>query len=105
MIVWLMATPDSFRSVALRFGVHPSNLYYFYGYVIEALREIMPQYISWPSAEDRAEAKAAFLKASGFCGVVGCIDCTHIYVTAPVVDVSIIPTAIMFKQLLTISCW
>lgn len=81
-----MATPDSFRSVALRFGVRPSTLYYFYTYVIEALREMKPQYISWPSAEDRADIKAAFQRASGFPGVVGCIDCTHIYVTAPVVD-------------------
>lgn len=81
-----MATPDSFRSVAPRFGVTPSTLYYFYAYVIEALREMRPQYISWPSAEDRVQIKEAFQAATGFCGVVGCIDCTHIYVTAPIED-------------------
>ncbi|KAE8738833.1 hypothetical protein FOCC_FOCC015665 [Frankliniella occidentalis] len=37
MVVWLMATPDSFRSVVLKFGVCPSTLYLFYIHVIEAL--------------------------------------------------------------------
>ncbi|KAK3918952.1 Questin oxidase [Frankliniella fusca] len=32
MVVWIMATPDSFRSVALRFGRRPSTLWDFYSY-------------------------------------------------------------------------
>ncbi|XP_052129639.1 uncharacterized protein LOC127750942 [Frankliniella occidentalis] len=86
MVIWLLATPDSFRSVALRFGVVPSILYYFYIYIIEALRELSAKYISWPKEEERAVIKQTFERATGFPGVIGCIDCTHVYITAPVLD-------------------
>ncbi|KAK3918943.1 hypothetical protein KUF71_001067 [Frankliniella fusca] len=48
MVVWLLAAPDSFRSVALRFGETPGTLHYFYRYIIEALRDLSPRYIRWP---------------------------------------------------------
>lgn len=86
MVLWLLATPDSFRSVALRFGVNPGTLYYFYLYIIQALRELAPRFISWPNAEERNTIKASFERTSGFPGIVGCIDCTHINITAPVED-------------------
>lgn len=83
MVLWLLATPDSFRSVALRFGVNPGTLYYFYLYIIQALRELAPQYISWPNAEERVVIRDSFQRATGFPGVIGCIDCTHVQITAP----------------------
>jgi len=83
MVIWIFATPDSFRSVALRFGVCPSTLHFHYSYIIEALRELAPQYIRWPNAERRQQIAAAFEGASGFPGAIGCIDCTHVYITAP----------------------
>ncbi|KAE8739517.1 hypothetical protein FOCC_FOCC014973, partial [Frankliniella occidentalis] len=86
MVTWLLATPDSFRSVALRFGVVPSTLYYFYIYIIEALRELSARYICWPNEEERVVIKNTFERATGFPGVIGCIDCTHVYITAPVQD-------------------
>lgn len=30
MVLWLLATQDTFRRVALRFGVNPPTLYYYY---------------------------------------------------------------------------
>ncbi|KAE8738765.1 hypothetical protein FOCC_FOCC015747 [Frankliniella occidentalis] len=86
MVIWLLATPDSFRSVALKFGVNPGTLYYFYFYVIMALRELAPNYISWPDAEERRVIKDTFERATGFPGIIGSIDGTHITVTAPLVD-------------------
>lgn len=86
MVLWLLATPDSFRSVALRFGVTPGTLYYFYTYIIEALRELAPRFIRWPDEDERVGIKTTFQQASGFPGVVGCIDGTHVYITAPVID-------------------
>ncbi|KAK3910836.1 Protein ANTAGONIST OF LIKE HETEROCHROMATIN PROTEIN 1 [Frankliniella fusca] len=83
MVLWLIATPDTFRSVALRFSVNPGTLYYFYSYIIEALRELAAEYIQWPGPEERAHIKAAFARATGFPGVIGCIDCTHVTITAP----------------------
>lgn len=81
-----MATPDAFRSVALRFGVAPSTLYYFYAYVVEALRELAEEYIRWPGPVERQQIKGAFARATDFPGVIGCIDCTHINITAPLED-------------------
>lgn len=86
MVIWIIATPDSFRSVALRFGVRPSTLWYFYSYIIEALREMAPRFITWPDAEERADISAAFLRATGFPSVIGCVDGTHVNITAPVRD-------------------
>lgn len=86
MVIWLMATPDSFRSVALRFGTRPSTLYFHYAYVVEALRELAPQYISWPDAAERTQIRTTFEDATGFPGIIGCIDCTHVYITAPMID-------------------
>ncbi|XP_034232828.1 protein ANTAGONIST OF LIKE HETEROCHROMATIN PROTEIN 1-like [Thrips palmi] len=82
MVVWVLATPDSFRSIALRFGRRPSTLWYFYSYVIMALRELAPRFIAWPSAEEKTVIKGVFQRATGFPGVVGSIDCTHIYISA-----------------------
>jgi len=84
MVVWMLATPDTFRSVALRFGVGPSTLYYFYSYIIQALRELSGRFISWPDQEERQHIQHSFRRATGFPGVAGCIDGTHVYVTAPV---------------------
>lgn len=86
MIVWLLATPDSFRSVALRFGVNPGTLYYFYVYIIEALTELAATFITWPTAAERRNIRDTFARATGFPGVIGCIDGTHINITAPLVD-------------------
>ncbi|XP_052126590.1 uncharacterized protein LOC127750079 [Frankliniella occidentalis] len=86
MVIWLIATPDSFRSVALKFGVRPSTLYYFYTYVIEALMELAEKFITWPSEEEREEIKGTFERATGFPGIIGCIDCTHVEITAPLQD-------------------
>ncbi|KAK3929404.1 Protein ANTAGONIST OF LIKE HETEROCHROMATIN PROTEIN 1 [Frankliniella fusca] len=86
MVVWLLATPDSFRSVSLRFGVNPGTLYYFYFYVIEALRQLAPKYITWPDADERAVIKATWERATGFPGIIGSIDGTHVPITAPLVD-------------------
>lgn len=84
MVLWIMATPDTFRSVALRFGRSPGVLYYFYSYIIQALRELADRFIVWPNQEERDQIKGAFSRATNFPGVVGCIDGTHVFVTQPV---------------------
>lgn len=84
MVIWILATPDTFRSVALRFGVNPGTLYLFYTSIIQALRELGGRFITWPNQEERDQIKGAFLRVSGLPGVVSCIDGTHIFIPRPV---------------------
>ena len=84
MVLWVLANPDTFRSVALRFGCQPGTVYFHYSYIIECLREMAPTYIRWPNANERAEIKEAFQAYSGFPGIIGVIDGTHNVITAPV---------------------
>lgn len=86
MVLWILANPGTFRSVALRFGVLPGEVYYHYAYIIEALREMGPLYIQWPDEQERARIKARFLAYSGISGVVGVVDGTFNNVTAPLFD-------------------
>ncbi|XP_034236326.1 uncharacterized protein LOC117642351 [Thrips palmi] len=84
MVLWILANPDSFRSVALRFGVLPGTVYYHYAYIIEVLRELAPKYIQWPDAEERIVIKGSFQAYSGFPGIVGVVDGTYNNITAPI---------------------
>jgi len=86
MVLWILANPDTFRSVALRFGCQPGVVYFHYAYIIENIREMAPRYIQWPNAEERAGIKQRFEDYSGIPGVVGAIDGSFNTVTAPLVD-------------------
>ncbi|KAE8738832.1 hypothetical protein FOCC_FOCC015664 [Frankliniella occidentalis] len=44
------------------------------------------EYITWRDAEERQRIKGVFERVSGFPGIVGCVDGSHIYITAPVED-------------------
>lgn len=48
----MVATPESFRSVADRFGLSKSNAHVVFKEVICALKEMMPQFVKWPNAEE-----------------------------------------------------
>ena len=83
MVLWILATPDTFRSVALRFGVHPGRVQEYYVYVIEALRELGPRFIRWPNNNERTVTKRVLERRSGFPGVIGIIDVRRIPISAP----------------------
>ncbi|KAE8738272.1 hypothetical protein FOCC_FOCC016248 [Frankliniella occidentalis] len=79
MVLWILATPDSFRSVALRFGVRPGSVHDNYSFIIEAFRNMAPQ--STGESNDQGEVLSVLESAR----IVGAIDGTYQNVTAPLV--------------------
>lgn len=88
--LWIFATPESYRSVARRFGVSRSTAWQCVSRVSLALMELnaTDKIISWPNAGRRDVIKAGFQKAdnSGFPGTIGAIDGCHIAIPAPKED-------------------
>lgn len=86
MVLWILSTPDSFRSVALRFGVYPSEVHNHYVTIIVALQEMGPRFIYWPEAAHRHEMQRRMERISGIPGICGIMDGRHVPLPAPSED-------------------
>lgn len=51
--------------------------------VSDALNAKADQFIKWPSVQRKGDIKQGFFDNGGFPGVVGCIDGTHVRISAP----------------------
>ncbi|KAB0803856.1 hypothetical protein PPYR_00826 [Photinus pyralis] len=78
--LWILGTPDSYRSVSDRFN---ASAIYCVRNVVGILNQLSNQFITWPTNEGMITSAAAFKAVSGFPGVIGAIDGTHISITAP----------------------
>nr|CAH7731588.1 unnamed protein product [Callosobruchus chinensis] len=83
LVLWLMATPDSYRSAFTKFNVGKATCVHSLRRVSRALHTLAPKFITWPKEQSVAETMAEFEKASGFPKVIGPIDGTHIEITQP----------------------
>ncbi|XP_071632125.1 uncharacterized protein [Temnothorax longispinosus] len=83
LALWRLATPDSLRSIFDRFDVGRSTALYVTRRVINAIIDLAPNVIKWPTNERVNEIWAGFENASGFPKVIGAIDGTHITIPAP----------------------
>ncbi|KAK3924590.1 Putative nuclease [Frankliniella fusca] len=83
MVTWILATPDTFRSVALRFGVHPGEVHRYYKKIVPAICDLGRRYIFWPDAVERGRISAELQEVSGLQGVVGMLDSKHFVMTSP----------------------
>ncbi|KAK3931706.1 Protein ANTAGONIST OF LIKE HETEROCHROMATIN PROTEIN 1 [Frankliniella fusca] len=81
--LWILANPDTFRSVALHFGITPGVVHENDTILIECFREMRAMYIKWPDAAERRHIKTQFEAYCGLPGIVGAIDGTHNVVSAP----------------------
>ncbi|VEN54139.1 unnamed protein product, partial [Callosobruchus maculatus] len=59
-VLWLLATPDSYRSVGSRFDMAKSTLFNCFTRIIMVLNEIAPDIIKWPTPEERQSIKRQF---------------------------------------------
>ncbi|XP_053595504.1 putative nuclease HARBI1 [Microplitis demolitor] len=84
LTIWILATPDSFRSVADRFGLPKSTAHLIFTEIVDVLSYLLPQFIRWPDANECEVIEAGFLsKPQGFPGIIGAIDGSHIEILQP----------------------
>ena len=81
--LWVLGNKESFRGVADRFDLNKGFLHNIFIEVCEALRVVRPQFIMWPTRPEQAQIAGNFVQKTGFPGVVGCIDGTHIPIPGP----------------------
>ncbi|XP_039310273.1 putative nuclease HARBI1 [Solenopsis invicta] len=82
-VIWLLATPDSYRSVGERFDISKSTLFACFERVISALNSVSSQVICWPMQEELETIKEKFKAMAGIDGVVAAIDGTYVPIKAP----------------------
>ena len=47
MVLWILASPDTFRSVGVKFGVSKQTVHFHYRYIIEAVRVVWISLCLW----------------------------------------------------------
>jgi len=57
LTLWIIATPESFRSVADRFGLSKGVTWNVFKEVVYALKRIMPRFIRWPNNAECEESE------------------------------------------------
>ncbi|XP_066599956.1 putative nuclease HARBI1 [Prorops nasuta] len=81
--VWLLATPNSFRCVADRFGVGKGTAWRCVRKVVNALYSHVHSFITWPTSEEAKQTSDYVFSKYGFPNTIGAIDGTHIKIAAP----------------------
>ncbi|XP_018394881.1 PREDICTED: uncharacterized protein LOC108773542 [Cyphomyrmex costatus] len=86
LALWMMATPDSYRSVCVKFDVGKATAIRIMRRVTYALHTLAPRFIQWPQDERATKVMEEFEKVSGFPKIIGAIDGTHFKIIAPQED-------------------
>ncbi|XP_029176612.1 protein ANTAGONIST OF LIKE HETEROCHROMATIN PROTEIN 1-like [Nylanderia fulva] len=84
--LWLLATPDSYRSVGERFDMSKSSLNVSFMRVVQALNDIARDVIQWPREDRLATVKQKFQRLSVLPDIIGAVDGTHISIKEPYVN-------------------
>ncbi|XP_071572853.1 putative nuclease HARBI1 [Temnothorax nylanderi] len=84
--LWFMATPDSYRSVCVKFGVGKTTALRAVRRVTYALHCLAPRFIKWPRGEEATCVIEEFQRAKDFPGVIGAVDGSFIQIRAPKED-------------------
>ncbi|XP_072751058.1 uncharacterized protein [Anoplolepis gracilipes] len=84
--LWFMATPDSYRSICVKFGVGKATAWRAVKRVTYALHCLAPRFLKWPRGEEATRVIEEFQRAKNFPGVIGAIDGSFIKIRAPKKD-------------------
>ncbi|XP_066589563.1 uncharacterized protein [Prorops nasuta] len=84
--IYILATPDSYRSISERFGIARSTAWKCLKRVVEAIYSIRNQFIKWPTEQEAQKTWENIYRRHKFPKVLGAIDGTHIYIAKPKED-------------------
>ncbi|KYN13015.1 hypothetical protein ALC57_14790 [Trachymyrmex cornetzi] len=81
--LWLLATPDSYRSVGEQFDLGKSSASDSFIRVVKALNDIAGDVIVWPRGNQRITVNEKFQRIGKLPHVIGAIDGTNVPIKAP----------------------
>ncbi|XP_011313338.1 putative nuclease HARBI1 [Fopius arisanus] len=84
--LYVLGTPDSYRSVTTKFGVGKATARRAVKRVVKALCKMRTYFIRWPSHREALETAMRIEQWYKFPGVIGVVDGTHINIAAPNTD-------------------
>nr|XP_022331898.1 putative nuclease HARBI1 [Crassostrea virginica] len=76
-------TGDNMKTIGDTLGFHKSSVSRSIRDVSQALVDISPNFIKWPSRDQKVDIKRGFYTIEGFPAVIGAVDCTHVRIIAP----------------------
>ena len=86
ILIALIASGSFLQVVGDTVGVDKDTVSRCIQRVSHALAAKTDQFIKWPSDQRQRKIKQGFYESGGFPGDIGCIDGTHVRITAPNVD-------------------
>lgn len=81
--LWLLATPDSFRSVGNRFNMSKGTTHGIFVEIINSIASLSSDFVKWPMKEQRSRIAQTMHRKCSIPGIVGIIGCCRIYIKAP----------------------
>ncbi|XP_039302797.1 protein ANTAGONIST OF LIKE HETEROCHROMATIN PROTEIN 1-like isoform X1 [Solenopsis invicta] len=84
--LYVLATPDSYRSVVTKFNVGNATAWRAVRKVVKILCTFRNYFIRWPNRREINDYSRRLQIEYGFPGVIGALDGTHICILAPLED-------------------
>lgn len=81
--LWLLGNQESYRGVGDRFDLSKGSLHRVCIEVCNILAAMQKEYIRWPESSELQGIADGFMAKTGFPGVIGAIDGTHIAIPGP----------------------
>ena len=81
--LWILGNQESFRGIADRFNLSKGSLHYVFLQICQGLKNVRREFIRWPDNHQLVSIAEQFGLISGFPGIIGAIDGTHIPIPGP----------------------